>query len=81
MLQDKLNSYNATQDDIDKLNKKLQSEIMLKQQAVNKLAEIMNRLVLTITALLICVLSFLTVVFLFQKRYECNRKNQKQGFC
>ncbi|XP_073942117.1 rho associated coiled-coil containing protein kinase isoform X1 [Choristoneura fumiferana] len=31
------------QDDLDRLNKKLNSEIMLKQQAVNKLAEIMNR--------------------------------------
>ncbi|CAH2988953.1 unnamed protein product [Chilo suppressalis] len=31
------------QEEVDRLNKKLKSEIMLKQQAVNKLAEIMNR--------------------------------------
>ncbi|CAH0748735.1 unnamed protein product [Diatraea saccharalis] len=31
------------QEEVDRLNKKLNSEIMLKQQAVNKLAEIMNR--------------------------------------
>ncbi|XP_047986913.1 rho-associated protein kinase 2 [Leguminivora glycinivorella] len=31
------------QEEVERLNKKLNSEIMLKQQAVNKLAEIMNR--------------------------------------
>lgn len=31
------------QEDVDRLNKKLNSETLLKQQAVNKLAEIMNR--------------------------------------
>lgn len=31
------------QEDVERLAKKLTSEVMLKQQAVNKLAEIMNR--------------------------------------
>ncbi|XP_077300753.1 rho associated coiled-coil containing protein kinase isoform X2 [Arctopsyche grandis] len=43
ILQDKLNASTATQDELEKLTKKLQSETMLKCQAVNKLAEIMNR--------------------------------------
>lgn len=42
-LQDKVAGASAMQEDVDKLNKKLHSESMLKQQAVNKLAEIMNR--------------------------------------
>lgn len=75
MLQEKLNSYNATQDDIEKLNKKLQSEIMLKQQAVNKLAEIMNRSVLIISCGMFFVLLLLISYFRFQERYECHRKN------
>ncbi|CAH2104431.1 unnamed protein product [Euphydryas editha] len=42
-LAERLASMQRLQEDVDRLNKKLNSEIMLKQQAVNKLAEIMNR--------------------------------------
>ncbi|GBP05935.1 Rho-associated protein kinase 2 [Eumeta japonica] len=36
-------SLQRAQDEVDRLTKKLNSEIILKQQAINKLAEIMNR--------------------------------------
>ncbi|XP_046961659.1 rho-associated protein kinase 2 isoform X1 [Vanessa cardui] len=42
-LAERLATMQRLQEDVDRLNKKLNSEIMLKQQAVNKLAEIMNR--------------------------------------
>ncbi|XP_045510737.1 rho-associated protein kinase 2 [Colias croceus] len=42
-LAERVATLQRLQDDVDRLNKKLNSEIMLKQQAVNKLAEIMNR--------------------------------------
>lgn len=42
-LAERVASLQRLQDELDRLNKKLNSEIMLKQQAVNKLAEIMNR--------------------------------------
>lgn len=47
-LAERLASMQRLQEDVDRLNKKLNSEIMLKQQAVNKLAEIMNRYLLHI---------------------------------
>ncbi|CAH0726016.1 unnamed protein product, partial [Brenthis ino] len=42
-LAERVASLGRLQEDVDRLTKKLNSEIMLKQQAVNKLAEIMNR--------------------------------------
>nr|XP_049691706.1 rho-associated protein kinase 2 isoform X2 [Helicoverpa armigera] len=42
-LAERVASLQRLQEEVDRLNKKLNSEIMLKQQAVNKLAEIMNR--------------------------------------
>ncbi|XP_050553083.1 rho-associated protein kinase 2 isoform X1 [Spodoptera frugiperda] len=42
-LAERVATLQRLQEDVDRLNKKLNSEIMLKQQAVNKLAEIMNR--------------------------------------
>lgn len=44
-LAERVASLSRLQEDVDRLTKKLNSEIMLKQQAVNKLAEIMNRFV------------------------------------
>lgn len=44
-LAERVATLQRLQEDVDRLNKKLNSEIMLKQQAVNKLAEIMNRFV------------------------------------
>ncbi|XP_072937034.1 rho-associated protein kinase 2 [Epargyreus clarus] len=42
-LAERVATLQGLQDDVDRLTKKVYSEIMLKQQAVNKLAEIMNR--------------------------------------
>ncbi|XP_014362191.2 rho-associated protein kinase 2 [Papilio machaon] len=42
-LAERVATLQRLQEDVDRLNKKLNSEIILKQQAVNKLAEIMNR--------------------------------------
>ncbi|VVC88965.1 unnamed protein product [Leptidea sinapis] len=42
-LAERVATLQRLQEEVDRLNKKLNSEIMLKQQAVNKLAEIMNR--------------------------------------
>ncbi|CAK1602805.1 unnamed protein product [Parnassius mnemosyne] len=42
-LAERVATLQRLQDDVERLNKKLNSEIILKQQAVNKLAEIMNR--------------------------------------
>lgn len=47
-LAERVASMQRLQEDVDRLTKKLNSEIMLKQQAVNKLAEIMNRYLLHI---------------------------------
>ncbi|KAI5634555.1 rho binding domain-containing protein [Phthorimaea operculella] len=42
-LAERVGSLSRLQEEVERLSKKLNSEIMLKQQAVNKLAEIMNR--------------------------------------
>lgn len=42
-LAERVASLQRLQEEVDRLNKKVNSETMLKQQAVNKLAEIMNR--------------------------------------
>lgn len=42
-LAERVATLQRLQEEVERLNKKLNSEIMLKQQAVNKLAEIMNR--------------------------------------
>lgn len=42
-LQEKIDNYQISFDEVDKLSTKLKTEQLLKQQAVNKLAEIMNR--------------------------------------
>lgn len=42
-MQDEVTKYKTDQQEIEKLKAKLKNETLLKQQAVNKLAEIMNR--------------------------------------
>ena len=42
-MQEETNQYKADQIELEKMKVKLQNEILLKQTAVNKLAEIMNR--------------------------------------